>query len=92
MPLFGKTAKVAPAPPDAIEKKYIIAAIDQLVKEGKSWKGSDGEEVVDGDVMMALAKKLQDEGKVKTWKGGRRRRTRRRSRPARGLGLSTEST
>lgn len=77
------TAKVHPAPPDAIEKKYIIAAIDQLVKEGKSWKGSDGEEVVDSEVMMALAKKLQDEGKVKTWKGGRRRQTKKGKRRSR---------
>jgi hypothetical protein len=76
MSFFGKKNKVAPAPPDAVEKKYILAAIDQLVKEGKSWKGSDGEEVVDGNEMTTLAQTLQTAAKAKTWKGGKTRRRR----------------
>jgi hypothetical protein len=83
--LFGKPKKVAPAPPppDVVEQKYIMAATDQLVAEGKSWKGKDGEAVVDGEAMMARAMKLQNEDrKTKTWKGGRSRR-RRGSRRAR---------
>ena len=78
MGLFGKSTKVAPAPPDAVEKKYILAAIAQLKKEGKSW-GEGEEEMVDGEEMMKLAKELQAADKAKTWKGGKTRRRRRRS-------------
>jgi hypothetical protein len=84
--LFGKSKKVAPAPPppDVVEQKYIMAATDQLVAEGKSWKGKDGEAVVDAEAMMSRAIKLQsDDRKAKTWKGGRSRRRRRGSRRAR---------
>ena len=76
MGLFGKSKKVAPAPPDAVEKKYILAAITQLKKEGKSF-GEGEEEMVDGDEMLKLAKELQAADKPKTWKGGKTRRRRR---------------
>lgn len=79
MGLFGKNTKVAPAPPDAVEKKYILAAIDQLIKEKKSWTGANGEEVVDTHEVDTLAKALQAANKAKTWKGGKTRRRRRRS-------------
>jgi hypothetical protein len=75
MRLFGKKSKVAPAPPDAIEQKYIMAAIAQLRKEGKSF-GEGEDEFVDGDEMMRLAKELQAADKPKTWKGGKTRRSR----------------
>ena len=76
MGLFGKSKKVAPVPPDAIEQKYILAAIAQLKKEGKSF-GEGEEEMVDGDEMLKLAKELQAADKPKTWKGGKTRRRRR---------------
>jgi hypothetical protein len=79
MGLFGKSKKVAPAPPDAIEQKYILAAIAQLKKEGKSW-GEGEEEMVDGEEMMKLAKELQAADKAKAWKGGKTRRRRRSTR------------
>jgi len=76
MPFFKSKSKVAPAPPDAIEQKYILAAIEKLKKEGKSF-GEGDEEIVDGDQMMKLAKELQAADKPKTWKGGKTRRSRR---------------
>ena len=78
MGLFGKSKKVAPAPPDAVEKKYILAAIAQLKKEGKRW-GEGDEEIVDTDEMMKIVKELQAADKPKNWKGGKTRRRRRRS-------------
>ena len=87
MGLFGKKSKVAPAPPDAIEQKYIMAAIAQLRKEGKSF-GEGEDEFVDGDEMMKLAKELQAADKPKTWKGGKTRRSRRR-RSTRGRSASS---
>jgi hypothetical protein len=86
--LFGKNKKVAPAPPpsDVVEQKYITAAIQQLVAEGKSQKGPNGEDVVDEMAKMSRAFKLQSEDrKTKTWKGGRTRRRRRGTRSTRGL-------
>jgi hypothetical protein len=83
--LFGKPKKVAPAPPppDVVEQKYITAAIQQLVAEGKSQKGPNGEDVVDEMAKMSRAIKLQSEDrKAKTWKGGRSR-SRRGSRKTR---------
>ena len=76
---FWKSKQVAPAPPppDVVEQKYITAAIEQLVKEGKSQKGPNGEDVVDEMAKMSRAIKLQSEDrKAKTWKGGRTRRRR----------------
>jgi len=87
MGLFGKKIKVAPAPPDAIEQKYIMAAIEQLRKEGKSF-GEGEDEFVDVHEMMKLAKELQAADKPKTWKGGKTRRSRRR-RSTRGRSASS---
>ena len=87
MGLFGKKSKVAPAPPDAIEQKYIMAAIAQLRKEGKSF-GEGEDEFVDGDEMMKLAKELQAADKPKTRRGGKTRRSRRR-RSTRGRSASS---
>ena len=83
MPWFGKSAKIAPTSPEEIPKKFILEAIEQLKKAGKSWTGEDGEEMVDSAEMMKVAKELHATSKKK---GGRRRRsrnTKRRSRKTR---------
>lgn len=72
MPWFGKSAKIAPTSPEEIPKKFILEAIEQLKKAGKSWKGEDGEEMVDSAEMMKVAKELHAASKKK---GGRRTRS-----------------
>ena len=74
MPWFGKkSSKVAPTNVEEIPKKFILEAIEQLKKAGKSWKGEDDEDMVDGDEMMKIAKELYAASKKK---GGRRTRRR----------------